>query len=84
MIVVYNYYCTLCKHNDHSCLPSVILSTQSLASSAVSACRTSMQSEKAMTNVVGLLTSSYSTFSTLVRGKLRLTFSCHIIMENKF
>ncbi len=82
IIVYYALRYSMAAVSLASDLPSVILSTQSLASSAVSACRTSVQSEKARTNLVGLLTSSYSTFSTLVRGKLRFTFSCHINMEN--
>ena len=55
--------------------PSTIFSTQSLASSGVSACKTSTQLVKMRRNVVGSFVSSYSTSSMLVSGKLRFTLT---------
>ena len=62
-----NYY--------YSSLPSLILSTQSLASATVSACSISMKFENIRRKIVGSNESLYSTFSILVSGKLRLTFT---------
>lgn len=57
------------------CSPSPIFSTQSLASSAVSACRTSVKFENRRWKMVGSCVSLYSTFSMLINGKLRFTFT---------